>query len=397
MNSKESKPPKRIVAGVMSGTSCDGVDVALVRFTTAASHHLPQKGTLIDFATVPYSHSLRGDLLQHVNLNTQSKDIVLEERVAERLQQAWFCAVDELICKNNCQHELFAIGSHGQTLVHAPEHGRTFQWDCLPDWQRRFVCHIVGNVRQADMGAGGQGAPLAPLLHACFVQRASNNVFVNFGGMANLTYVPAWHRNPDCSNNQEAYIDWCAGVMGWDTGPGNVFMDYFVEHHSKGQQHYDRDGSWASRGQVDEDYVQQFIISESYFGLKPPKSTGRDRFGAVAAKKMLGDLSGHSVYDQLATVTEITVRTFVDSLREKVLAPELTVWICGGGAHNSYLVRRIAAYGNLQVKTVTHADALEAWLMALIADRSLAGLPSNIPSVTGAGRLVCLGDVLQNR
>jgi anhydro-N-acetylmuramic acid kinase len=352
----------------MSGTSLDGIDAALVDLATPP-------GSLVASHFAPYPDDLRAEALA---LNGPCNDeIDRAARMSARLADAYADAVRALLAAaGRAATEIVAIGCHGQTIRHRPERHYTIQLvDGARLAERTGIC-VVTDFRSRDIAAGGQGAPLVPAFHrAAFADPARARVVVNLGGIANITRLA-----PD------------RPVIGFDTGPGNVLLDLWASAHTGGRS--DLDGKLAASGHV----IQPMLAAmraDPYFALPPPKSTGRDLFHRAWLNPFVP--SGASPADVQATLAELTATTLADAIhRHGGGASE--VYLCGGGVHNGDLVRRI--HGALPGCRVASTQALgidpdwvEAIAFAWLAQRALAGLPGNLPEVTGAAGPRVLGAI----
>ena len=357
--------------GLMSGTSADGVDAALVEINA-------EQIKLIDFYETPLPESLKSDLLE---LNqSQQIDLYALSKLHKEVADIFIVATKNLLQKNNLTPEqIQAIGSHGQTIFHAPDIPMTLQIGHPAFIAKQTGITTVGDFRVDDMALGGQGAPFAPALHqqlfsddqACFV--------VNIGGIANLTYIDSITET----------------LKGWDTGPGNGIMDEICQRHF--QQDYDKNGDLAQQGKVNQTLLEK-LLQHPYFAELPPKSTGRDIFRLDWIEQTLSKLNvDTNPNDLLATATELTAITIAKQIKsiEKSQEP---VWIVGGGAYNPFLIDRIQA--NLQNHKVASSQqkninpsAVEAMLCAWLADQRINNKPINLVQVTGAKRNAILGGI----
>lgn len=425
-----------LVAGVMSGTSADGIDVALVRIedsgasgvsgvsgagktvsqresssqaslprspkardrghpTLKDDSKLPKpKLTLIAHEAFPYPAALRRAVLAAMNAQRTSTGELA--RLNWRLGMEYAHAVRAAAEKHGAKLDL--IGCHGQTLYHqgvaAKYAGRSFT--CT--WQAgepallaaEMGVPVVSNFRPADMAVGGQGAPLVPLLdYVLFADGERGRVLQNIGGIANLTAIPA-------GAGAEA-------VVAFDTGPGNMVMDWLAGE-LLGKK-FDRDGKAAARGKIIEQVLKK-VVREPFYQLKPPKSAGREEFGAAYAARFLLECRRRSTRaeDALATATALTASTiaqsYLRSVAPRMKSGETDFIVSGGGARNAVLmtmlrmwlepmgcaVREIGEFG-------VPAEAKEAVAFALLAWMTWNGRPGNVPSATGARRAVVLGSV----
>lgn len=379
------------VAGMMSGTSADGIDVALVRIEPAKQR---PKLTLIAHEGFPYPRALRTQVLAAMNATaTSTAELAL---LNWRLGIAYAEAVKATIAKHPVQLDL--VGCHGQTLYHQSRAsayaGRRFA--CT--WQAgeaaivaaELSVPVVSNFRPADMLAGGQGAPLVPLLdYVLFADAKLGRVLQNIGGIANLTAIPAGAR--------------AERVIAFDTGPGNMVIDAFaLELYGKP---FDRNGAIAARGAVIEP-VLAHAMRNPYFRMAPPRATGREQFGREYAAQLLAACGRHSSKpeDALATATALTAESIADSYQRFALdtmgKSSVDYIVSGGGARNrtlmAMLAQRLAPMG-CELKTTEDfgmpASAKEAAAFALLAWHTWHHFPGNLPAATGAKRPVILGQV----
>jgi anhydro-N-acetylmuramic acid kinase len=371
--------PVRTVAGLMTGTSMDGLDVALCRVTSGP----PLACALLAFETVPLPSDLRRALA--------------DERLAElgalaRLDMALGCffadALEGVLARHPVELEL--IGSHGQTVYH--EHRVTsLQIGRAAPLAERFGCPVVHDFRLADIAAGGAGAPLVPYVdHRLLGGRGTGLLAVNIGGIANFTALPAGD-DPDL-------------VLGMDCGPGNMVLDQLVAHRSGGAERADLDGRLASRGRIVPALLAE-LSAHPFFAAEPPKSAGREQFGSQFVDGLLARAAPRSEQDWcdlLATVAELTAFGIHDAYRRHIAArmPVAAVMVSGGGARNPVLMARLAERFRPLAVQASDAyglpvDAKEAIAFAVLASERVDERPSNLPSVTGARRRVLLGDVTE--
>jgi len=357
--------------GLMSGTSLDGVDGVLAR----AQSDLP-------FGAVAHVHQvfdpdLRAALL---DLNTPGADEIHRAALATTaLMRLYAEVVAKLLQDARLEaREVRAVGAHGQTVRHRPADfdgiGYTVQLVNGALLAELTGVDVVCDFRSRDVAAGGQGAPLVPAFHdACFSRRDQDVAVLNIGGIANLTLLPAQ-----------------GTVRGFDCGPGNVLMDLWCQRH-RGQR-FDADGAWAASGQVLPGLLDLWL-QEAYFGWSPPKSTGRDRFHAAWLDARLHEAPATDV---MATLAELTATVALQALGQFAPATQRLL-VCGGGAYNRHLMRRLTELGGsaLQVQSTASAgiqpDQVEALAFAWLAQRLVNHEPGNLPAVTGARGLRPLG------
>lgn len=350
--------------GLISGTSADGIDVALVRFDAS---HAPEP---IAARTFAYAPALREEILA-VSQAAVSIDLDRVGRLDHRIGAAFAQAARDLLEACGVSASAVAgLGSHGQTLRHAPFGDAPFTWQ-LGDPHliaERTGIATVADFRRRDVAAGGQGAPLMPAFHAAMLASRDEDVAVlNLGGIANLTLLP---RHGE--------------VIGFDTGPANGLMDaWMLEQHGEG---FDADGRFAASGRVD-DTLLAVLLAEPYFTLPAPKSTGRDLFHLPWLRERLAGRS-LAAADVQATLLELSARSVAQALRAH-LPGVRRVLACGGGVHNGALMRRLAELlPGIAVGTTAQAgidpDFVEATGFAWLACQTLHGAAGNLPSVTGA-------------
>jgi anhydro-N-acetylmuramic acid kinase len=380
------------VAGIMSGTSADGIDVAVVRI---AARKLRPKLTLLAHDGFAFPPALRRAVLGAMNADSTSTAELA--RLNWRLGIAYSEAVLATAKRHNLKLDL--IGCHGQTLYHQPRAAKYLdrQFNCT--WQAGEAqviaavarVPVVSNFRPADMLADGQGAPLVPLLdYVLFAHSKRGRVLQNIGGIANLTAIPAG-----------ATAD---KVIAFDTGPGNMVIDALAQQFFN--RPFDRDGAIAAEGTVLSPVLAR-ALRNPYLELKPPRTAGREQFGREYATKFLADCLRHTTrpQDAMATATALTAETISQSYKRfckrKMLGGSGVDYIVsGGGARNhtlmAMLAQRLGPMGcELAVSNEfgLPAEAKEAAAFALLAWRTWLHLPGNIPTATGAKRPVILGQV----
>lgn len=358
--------------GLISGTSADGIDAALVRFEQDRPH-------LVHALTHPWPDTLRAQILR-VAQNEARLDLDAYGRFDVAIGQEFAQATQKLLEQSGAQaSSVRAVGSHGQTIRHRPagEFPFTLQIGDPSVIAERSGIDVVADFRRADIAAGGQGAPLLPAVHAMLLANPGHTrVVLNLGGIANITVLSA--------NGH---------VSGFDTGPANGLMDAWCLRH-RGEA-FDRDGAFAASGHVHEALLAQ-LLSDAYFALPPPKSTGREHFHLAWLDAQLSSFS-LAPTDVQATLLELTARSVVDAIAQHA-GDATDVLICGGGVHNAALVQRLRAHLRPRELSSTAAhgvdpDYLEATAFAWLARQRLLGLPGNLPAVTGARGLRVLGAV----
>ena len=361
--------------GLISGTSADGIDAALVRFDGNATHARPE---LAFGRTYPWDPALRARLVelgQRTAMLTLDEVGELDVRIGRAFAQAAKAAIE---ASGVATADIAAIGSHGQTLRHRAqgEIPFTLQLGDPSTIAERCGVRVVADFRRRDVAAGGHGAPLVPAFHAATLHSdAEDRAALNLGGIANFTLLPA-----------------SASVRGFDTGPANGLMDAWCLRHSG--QAYDMGGGFAAQGRIDEALLAR-LLDEPWFALPPPKSTGRDQFHlAWVESKLRGD---EAPADVQATLLALSVRTIADALRAAQPHTQRVI-ACGGGVHNPLLMAALAAAmpGSVVESSAMHGldpDFVEAMAFAWLARETLAGRPGNLPAVTGAAGPRVLGAI----
>ncbi len=373
------------VIGLMSGTSVDGIDAALVEISGTT---LDLRVELLAGATYPYPENLRSQILAVCG---GAKLSMLELAALDDAIATCFGRAAIAIQSGQVPAQL--VGSHGQTIFHRPTTTTQMGYSCQLGRGELIAatCQLttIDNFRAADIAAGGQGAPLVPKPDAYLLSHPHEHRCVqNIGGIGNLTYLP-----PTSQPN------WEASVCGWDTGPGNSLLDLAVTQLSQGELTFDRDGAWAATGKVCEPLVQQWL-AQAYFRAVPPKSTGRELFGLDYLQACIADAATYQLAaaDLLATLTELTAGSIADSYRRFLPRIPDRVLLCGGGSRNLYLRHRLQLQlPATQVMTTDDAgingDYKEAIAFAVLAYWRQLQLPGNLPRATGAKYPVLLGDV----
>ena len=355
--------------GLMSGTSLDGVDGALVDFSDDGGTR-----SLGD-AYIPFPASLRDDLmaLQSAGQN----EIEREALAANQLVRHYADCVALLL--NNAgigPDAVTAIGAHGQTIRHRPELGFTRQLNNPALLAELTGIDVIADLRSRDVAAGGQGAPLVPAFHqAIFNLPGHTRVLANIGGISNISVLHA-----------------DGTVTGYDTGPGNALMDGWVLQHQG--QPYDANGAWAATGQVIPALLAE-LLNEPYFDLPAPKSTGRDLFHADWLNAKLAGHPAALPADVQATLTQLTATSLAHAIARDGAQAE-TVYVCGGGAQNASLMAALArALPGMAVESTAALGVapsqVEALAFAWLAWRFTQRKPGNLPAVTGAQGLRVLG------
>ncbi|HET7840229.1 MAG TPA: anhydro-N-acetylmuramic acid kinase [Terriglobia bacterium] len=410
---------KRFAVGLISGTSMDGVDAALV--VIRGSAELPRV-KLLAFYTQPYPAWLQRRLLA---IAGGASTTAAELSRLNTLLGGLFGDAAARVCGEARfrTSRLDVVGSHGQTVFHfgglpssiveagswsvdtalVPELQAVRDDEPPPNVEylgkpstlqiadpaviaEMIGAPVVADFRAADTAAGGEGAPLVPMVDYLVLRDSrEGRVALNIGGIANVTVIP-----PAGKPEQ---------VFGFDTGPGNMVMDSLIRGNTEGRKSFDADGRVAAMGEVLPPVLKE-AMAHPFFSRRPPKSAGREQFGAEFIRKYFLQRRRGNFQDLLRTALELTARTIANAI-EKFVAPRAKVHrliVSGGGAHNLVLLRRIAELlPQMVVETSDRyglpVDAKEAIAFALLADRTMHGLPGNLPAVTGARRAVVLGKI----
>ncbi len=360
-----------LIIGMLSGTSRDGVDAVLVSFNQDSME-------ILHALCTPYPAAIRLTLDQLLETGAPPGE-ELTRLLDENLAYFMARVAQNLVRDTGLEmRDIRAIGSHGQNVWHRPggENPVTIQLGRGDLIARNTGATVVNNFRSADVMAGGQGAPLAPLLHRhLFHNEKENRVILNIGGIANLTNLPAK-----------------GAVTGFDCGPGNCLMDGWI--HRQLQKHYDDAGRWAAKGETDTGLLNR-MLSDPYFSLPPPKSTGLEYFSMSWLDRMLGDTQ-HVAVNVQTTLAELCAQTVARSLADT--APPHRLLVCGGGVHNDFLMQRIKAAlpGVVVESTARHGidpDWVEGVLFAWLARERLYGHVQDTTAITGSNHSVLLGDI----
>lgn len=378
-----------LVIGLMSGTSVDGIDAALVEIHGSTTD---LQVRLIAGDTYPYPPELRQRILDVcAGAALTMADLAdLDESIAE-------CFADAALQVQPVGQRAELIGSHGQTVFHRPPPlaqegvlqtlGYSQQIGRGAVIAHRTGIDTIDNFRAADIAAGGQGAPLVPKTDAYLLGDDLAHLCVqNIGGIGNCTYLPP-----------RSAGEWEELVRGWDTGPGNSLIDLAVTEMSNGKQTFDANGAWAATGRVDTTLVEQWL-QQDYFRTPPPKSTGRELFGYAYLQDCRRASSHLNDADFLATITDLTAASIADSYRRFLDRLPDRVLLCGGGARNDFLRQRIQHHlPHAEILTTDEvglsSDFKEAIAFALLAYWRWQSIPGNLPAVTGARAKMLLGDL----
>lgn len=361
--------------GLMSGTSMDGLDIALVKFDGDSPELISHQ-----------QFELPNDLQEKLHSLCSQKPNELDLWGQVDRQFAVFCAdsvVEFLNRRNLSTSAITAIGSHGQTVRHQPDSqpSYTLQLGDANTLAALTGIPVVADFRRKDIALGGQGAPLVPAFHhAIFSSLKASRVILNLGGIANITWLPGT----------------ATGVTGFDTGPANTLLDrWFRACHPNSPDNFDRHGAFAARGKVDAQLLDK-LLDDPYFSRPPPKSTGRDDFNLGWLQQRAGDLQAYQCEDIQATLIALTSHTVTQAIKTWLPEQPETIFVCGGGAYNPILMSSLKAalpgvhWHATSVLGVApqHVEAMAfAWLAYCYMQRK----PGNLPAVTGASRPTILG------
>lgn len=380
-----------LVIGLMSGTSADGVDAALVEWPNTPE---TRPFRLIAFTQEAYPRSLQERIHSLAAGRVEASaalgefgelDVLLAERfatAATAVAQAAGVGLRDVAC----------IASHGQTVGHFPERAATLQIGSGSWIAEQTGCTTVANFRPRDLAAGGEGAPLAPFFHvAAFSDTKESRAILNLGGIANITWIPAAAQPED--------------VLAFDVGPANVWIDAVVQIVSGGKEALDRGGERARSGKVDAEFLAK-LLDDPFLCRMPPKSTGRERYGLAEAEAFVRDwhAAGKRDDDLVATLTQFTVEAVARACRE-LLGGDARVerlLVGGGGALNAHLMRLLAqALPATRVEPFDAAGvpvrAAEAMAFSLLGRNTLIGVENHLPRCTGAKRATILGEISLGR
>ena len=384
------KKDKKLIIGLMSGTSVDGIDAAIVEIT---GHGLETEVDLIAFETFPFPLGVPQRILALCQPDTGRVDDICEMNFY--IGHLFAEAVKHILQKSGMPaSDIALISSHGQTIHHLPkdtDRNVSRYPSTLQIGEPAVIAHETGiptiaDFRVADMAAGGQGAPLVSYPDYLLFQDNVKTVgLLNIGGIANLTVLPA---NGTINS-----------VCAADTGPGNMCIDAVITEITQGSERYDKDGKRAAQGTPYQPLIDEWL-QHPFFHLSPPKTTGREMFGHTYAIECLAACRKHALSDNacIATLTELTVQTIANYIARFVAEqnPIDTLYVSGGGVHNQTIMRRL---GELLVGTAVEsvgnsgisADAKEAIAFAILANETLHGNAGNLPSATGASVRKVLG------
>jgi anhydro-N-acetylmuramic acid kinase len=383
------------VIGLMSGTSADGVDAALVEWPDGVQER-PLR--LVAFREERFAPELQRRIHDLAAGRVPTGNVLaelagLDVELGERFAAAAFALAGQA---GVALAEIDAIASHGQTVAHHPERRATLQIGDPSVIAERTGCTTIADFRPRDLALGGEGAPLAPFFHhAAFADAAENRGVLNLGGIANLTWLPPGGSKAD--------------VIAFDVGPANALLDGVVRSWSGGRETFDRDGARAARGRADAALLAR-LLDDAFLRRPPPKSTGRERYGLAEAEALVREwrAAGRAEEDLLATLLAFSVEAVRRACREFLSpqappsAPLARLLVGGGGADNPVFMAALAqALAPTRVEPMDAAGvparACEAMAFALLGRNTLLGRPNHLPRCTGAGRAAVLGEIVAGR
>lgn len=386
-NKRHNSGKRLRIAGLMSGTSADGVDAAIIDYDG-------RQWDLLAFDMFPYSKKMRQAIFDLFNPQTSRVDSICQMNFV--LGEVFAESLITLARKNKIPLEsIDLVGSHGQTIYHVAEPQKILSRSCRSTLQigepsiiaERTGCTVVADFRPRDIAAGGSGAPLVPYADLIlFGSRNKKRALQNIGGIANITWLPAGSGIED--------------VLAFDTGPGNMIIDRVVSLMTDGKKTFDESGRIAAMGCINRPLLDS-LLKNPYFKRKPPKSTGRELFGTQFTDKLYADArkSGISPEDIVATVTAFTAQSIIDACHRFLPSLPDEMIVCGGGARNKTLLlllqkeltdSRVCVMKEFGI----NPDAKEAISFAILAYATIMGQPNNVPAATGAEKPVVLGKII---
>jgi len=359
--------------GLMSGTSVDSIDSALVNFDN-------DNIELLEYNSSPIEKKLKERIFNQVNSDKISK--VEIEKLDLELGKIFGNAANKLLQKAEVNSsEVVAIGSHGQTIKHAPNAPSPFSLQIGSPKEIASITNIktVADFRTADIAAGGQGAPLTPIFHSFILKKnkVTEGIVINIGGICNLTY----------------FNDSTESIIAYDCGPGNCLIDTWSRSNNRGE--YDVGGAWASSGKVVTNLLKG-MLKDNFFDKHPPKSSGTDYFNLKWINKKLSEFGEISAEDIQATLTELSAQVIFKELKD-LKAEKKPIYLCGGGIHNLFLVKRLEELVENQIFSTSEigidADFLEACCFAWLAKERLKKTRFDLSKITGSKEEILLGEI----
>lgn len=365
------------IVGIMNGTSLDGVDYVYCK----VSHLKKPKISFLDQAHFSFSEKMRSKLIAAANHQMNVADL---SDLHHELGRLYETQLKSIISKR--KWKIDSVGLHGQTVYHAPPKA-TLQIGEPSYMSAQLKIPVISDFRAADLAVGGQAAPIASLFHRVVFQAHFPNETIsvhNLGGISNLSYI-----------NRKGDVE-----RAFDTGPANMLMDLFISSVTAGKRTYDSGGRFASQGLPLQSLVEKVIDENQFIQNKPPKSCGREQFGENYLKDLERRMGTLSSEDKMATLAEITAKSIAHAYEEHCPQVPKAIILCGGGALNSYLRKRIQ-YHLPRSRVMTTEDfkwpvsSIEGAAFALLAAYRIWDLPGNLPKTTGAKKAVTLGKVTE--
>lgn len=377
-----SKKKELKIVGIMNGTSIDGIDYVHCKISrTGSGKSAKLKISYLDEESFPFENSFRERLKKAAEHKLNVAEVSM---LSHDLGRMYVDQLKKITKKKKWKFD--AIGLHGQTVFHAPPQA-TWQIGEASYLSADFSVPVISDFRTADLAVGGQGAPIASLFHRLAFQSRFPKKSVslhNLGGISNLSWM-----GPG-GDVERAF----------DTGPANILMDLFISDITHGKNKFDEDGFFASKGIPSEKVVEDLVEENPYFKAKPPKSCGREEFGKDYLQSFLGKVKNFSSEDQMATLAELTAKSIALSYEKFCPKMPEAVVLCGGGAKNQYLKKRIQ-YHLPKAQILTTEDfgwpvsSIEGAAFALLAAFRIWDMPANLPKTTGAKRAVSLGKITE--
>ncbi|MDN3955766.1 anhydro-N-acetylmuramic acid kinase AnmK [Sporolactobacillus laevolacticus] len=374
----------KYVVGLMSGTSADGIDAVLTRIKDSGDQ---TELEVLDFETIPYTQEMQKKIFTAMDPDRSSSPLICSLNF-----ELGYCFADAV--KSLCHHAHFSIdrvdliGSHGQTIYHIPDSDETYLASTLQIGEPAVISYetrtpVASNFRVMDMAAGGQGAPLIPYVDYLLFRNLERTIaLLNIGGISNITVLPKRGT--------------LRSVQAFDMGPGNMIIDELVRKFYG--RPYDRNGNFAKRGKVIKQILKT-LMNDSYFVKKPPKSTGRERYGKQYAEWMVENWRDQNSDDLIATATCFTAKAIFKNYQDFIQSknPVDEIWVSGGGSHNPVLIGWLQTMlPDVTIKTFEsnrlNADAKEAAAFAVLANEMVHQQPANVPTATGAKEQLILGN-----
>ncbi len=370
---------ERVVAGLISGTSLDGVDVVICKLSGSGIETVWE---LLYFESYPYSDDLRNKVID--TLNGTAEDVCrlnfeLGKEFSYQLKRAFEESGIDV-------EQLDLIGSHGQTIYHVNGHS-SLQVAEASVMAEDFGVPVVSDFRVRDIAAGGNGAPLVPYLDYVLFGKEGGKLLLNLGGIANFTIIPS--DGADLDN-----------IRAWDTGPANMLIDLATMYLSEGKEKFDESGKYAVKGKINEDWMKH-LMAHPFVSKSPPKSTGREDFGDEYFKSLLSAFEVNTRQDKLDLIATVT-RFTAESVHSNFVAFSnsgdeiLELILSGGGADNPVINDHLEElFSGIRITKIDDygisSDAKEAFAFAVLANEFISGIPTNVPSATGADKRVVLG------